>query len=121
MLFYLRDDPGFSILFGSAQIAGPAILYGAEGAVVGIGNVDPGRMARLYAAASAGRVEETFALQKEIQGLMRFLSFGGNIPCLKAALELMGVCAGHVTQPFQPVPEENRGKIAAVLQQYGLL
>jgi len=121
LLFYLRDDPHFSILFGSPQIAGAAMLYGAEGAVVGIANVDPGRLARLYSAASEGRVEETFALQKEIQGLMRLLSFGGNIPCLKAALELMGVCAGHVTQPFQPVADENRPKIAALLREYGLL
>jgi 4-hydroxy-tetrahydrodipicolinate synthase len=64
LLFYLRDDPGFSVLFGSAQIAGPALLFGAEGAVIGIGNVDPARLVRLYEAASQGRVEETFTLQR---------------------------------------------------------
>jgi 4-hydroxy-tetrahydrodipicolinate synthase len=121
LLFYLREDPGFSVLFGSAQIAGPALLFGAEGAVIGIGNVDPARLVRLYAAASQGRVEETYAIQKEIQGLMRLQSYGGGIACIKAALDLMGVCASHVTQPFQPVPEENRPKIAAVLREYGLL
>jgi 4-hydroxy-tetrahydrodipicolinate synthase len=121
LLFYLRDDPGFSVLFGAAQIAGPAILYGAEGAVIGLGNVDPVRLVRLYEVASQGRVAETYALQKEIQGLTRILGFGGNIACLKAALELMGVCAAHVTQPFWPVADENRPKIAAILREYELL
>jgi 4-hydroxy-tetrahydrodipicolinate synthase len=121
LLLYLRDDPGFSVLFGSVQIAGPAILFGAEGAVTGIGNVDPARTVRLYEAASQGRIEETYAAQKEIQGLMRILSFGGSIACLKTALELMGVCAAHVTQPFQTVAEENRSRIAGVLREYALL
>jgi 4-hydroxy-tetrahydrodipicolinate synthase len=121
LLFYLRDDPGFSVLFGSAQVAGPALLYGAEGAVIGIANVDPVRLVSLYEVASQGRVEETFALQKEIQGLMRLLSFGGGVASMKTALELMGVCGPHVTRPFQPVPAENRPRIAAILREYGLL
>jgi hypothetical protein len=40
---------------------------------------------------------------------------------MKTALELMGVCGPHVTRPFQPVPAENRPKIAAILREYGLL
>jgi dihydrodipicolinate synthase/N-acetylneuraminate lyase len=83
--------------------------------------VDPALTVRLYEAASQGRVAETYAALKEIQGLMRIQSFGGNIACLKTALELMGVCGAHVTQPFQPVTEENRARIAAVLREYGLL
>jgi 4-hydroxy-tetrahydrodipicolinate synthase len=121
LLIYLRDDPGFSILFGAAQVAVPALLFGAEGAVIGIGNVDPARLVRLYEAASHGRTEESYTILKEIQGLSRILTFGNGIICLKTALELMGICSAHATQPFQPIPEASRAPMAAILREYGLL
>ena len=105
----------------SIQVAGPAILYGATGAILGPANLDPKTSVALCEAARAGRVAETFAAQQRLLSLSRLLTLGSSIACLKTALELMGVCSAHVTRPFQPVPEENRPKIAAVLREYGLL
>jgi 2-dehydro-3-deoxy-D-pentonate aldolase len=121
LLFLLRDHPRFSLLFGSIQVAGPAILYGAEGAVVGPANLDPGLFVRLYEAARAGKVDEVYALQERALSLVRLVSFGAPVACIKAALELMGVCGATVTQPFQPVSAEARGKIAALLREHELL
>jgi dihydrodipicolinate synthase/N-acetylneuraminate lyase len=121
LLFLLRDQPRFSLLFGSIQVAGPAILYGAEGAVIGTANIDPVLFVRLYEAARAGKVEEVYALQQRALSLARLVSFGAPVACIKAALELMGVCGATVAQPFQPVSGEAREKIAALLREHELL
>jgi dihydrodipicolinate synthase/N-acetylneuraminate lyase len=121
LLFLLRDHPRFSLLFGSIQVAGPAILYGAEGAVIGPVNLDPRLFVRLYGAARAGKIEEVYALQERALSLARVISFGAPIACIKAALELMGVCGATVAQPFQPVSPEAREKIAAILREHELI
>jgi dihydrodipicolinate synthase/N-acetylneuraminate lyase len=49
------------------------------------------------------------------------LEFGAGVTCLKTALELMGVCAAHVTAPFPALGERERAGLAGVLREHGLL
>jgi 4-hydroxy-tetrahydrodipicolinate synthase len=121
LISLLRDRPGFSLLFGSIQVAGPAILYGAAGAILGPANIDPGASVALCAAARAGNVAETYAAQQRLLSLSRVLTLGAPIACIKTALELMGVCRATVTQPFQPLSPAAREQVAAILREHGLL
>jgi dihydrodipicolinate synthase/N-acetylneuraminate lyase len=121
LLSLLRDHPRFALLFGSFQVAGPAILYGAEGAVLGQANLDPRTTVRLYEAARRGDAAEVYALQERLLQLTRALTFGSPIACMKAALDMMGVCGPTVTLPFLPVGPEAREQIAAILREHGLL
>ena len=121
MLALLRGRSDFSLLFGSIQVAGPAILYGASGAILGPANIDPATSVALCQAARDGRIAETFAAQQRLLSLSRLLTLGAPIACLKTALELMGVCRATVTQPFQPLSPAARDQIAAVLREHELL
>jgi 4-hydroxy-tetrahydrodipicolinate synthase len=121
MLALLRDHPRFSLMFGSIQVAGPAMLYGAEGAILGPSNIDPVTCIRLYEAARDRRIDEVFALQQKLLSLSRLLTFGSHIACMKTALDLMGVCGPTVTLPFQPIGDEAREKICVILREHGLL
>ena len=121
LLTLLHDRPDFGLLFGSIQVAGPAILYGAAGAILGPANLDPKTSVALCEAARAGRVAETFAAQRRLLSLSRLLTLGSPIACLKTALELMGVCGATVTRPFQPLSATARDQVAAILREHELM
>jgi 4-hydroxy-tetrahydrodipicolinate synthase len=121
LLALLRGRSDFSLLFGSIQVAGPAILYGAAGAILGPANIDPAASVALCAAARDGRVAETFAAQQRLLSLARIAMLGAPIACFKTALELMGVCRAVVTQPFQPLSPAAREQVAAILREHELL
>jgi dihydrodipicolinate synthase/N-acetylneuraminate lyase len=89
--------------------------------VPGPGNLDPALMVALYERGKAGDVAGVQALQPRLHSLLRVLEFGPGVSCLKTALELLGVCAAHVTAPFPRLGERERAGLAAVLREHGLL
>ncbi len=115
------EDREFGVLVGALPISGPAMLMGADGMVPGPGNLDPALMVELYERGRAGDAAGVRALQPRLQSLMRVLEFGSNVTCLKTALELMGVCAAHVTAPFPSLGAAERAGLAGVLRECGLL
>lgn len=115
------DDPAFRVLVGALPISGAALMMGADGMVPGPANLDPSLMVELYERGRAGDLAGVRALQPRVQALMRVLEFGPGISCLKTALELMGVCAAHVTAPFPRLGERERAGLAGILREYGLL
>jgi len=121
LLDRLGGRADFSVLIGSPILAGAALLCGGDGAVPGIANLDPRLMADIYETARTGDLECLKSMQSRLLSLFRVTSFGAPIACLKAALELMGVCQGHCTAPLQPPSVAARDEIAAVLRQHGLL
>ncbi len=121
VLGLLRERSGFGCLVGSPVLAGAAILYGADGVVPGIANVDPQVMLEVYAAAKAGDLAALPALQQRVHKLMGLSAFGPNIVCLKTALELMGICRAHTTGPMQPLSADKREGLARVLRELELL
>ena len=83
-------------------------------------------MARTQDASGCRRPKTVFPIlqpvrQPRLLSLLRVLDFGPAVSCHKAALELMGVCAAHATAPFPRLGERERGGIAAVLREHGLL
>lgn len=121
ILAAMKGRPDIRCLIGSPALTGAAILYGGNGGVPGVSNVDPQTMLDVYAAATAGDVVRLRELQPRVHALVKISSFGQNIVCLKTALELMGICAAHCTAPMQPLSPEKREGVAGVLRDLGLL
>jgi 4-hydroxy-tetrahydrodipicolinate synthase len=121
LLDALGGRPGFACLVGAPPLLGAAVLFGAAGGVPGLANMDPACLVALYDAARARRVDEVAALQHRLLQLMRVVSFGAPITCLKTALELMGICAATCCAPLQPVGPEARERIAGLLRELELL
>jgi 4-hydroxy-tetrahydrodipicolinate synthase len=114
-----RDD--FACLVGAPPLLGAAVLFGAAGGVPGLANMDPAALVALYDAARRRDVERVTAHQRRVLQLMRVVSFGSPLACLKTALELMGVCGATACAPIQPVSPDARDRIAACLRELELL
>jgi len=121
ILSLTRDRSGFRVLVGVPAIAGAAVMYGAAGAVPGTANLDPRLMLDIYESALARHTAALQVLQERLYSLMRVASFGAPIACFKTALELMGICKHHAASPFQPLSEEKRAAIAAILRELELV
>lgn len=121
ILSRLRGRAEFGVLVGAPPLAGAALLYGADGAVPGVANVDPETMLSVYRSASTGDLPALWSLQERVHLLMSITTHGAPIACLKTALELLGVCRHYTTAPFQPLSKEKRGAIGAILRRLELL
>jgi 4-hydroxy-tetrahydrodipicolinate synthase len=121
LLTYLGDNERFSIMLGSHMLAGAAMIFGAEGAVISISNVDPRTSVRLYEAAKSRNVETTLSLQKRLVALGKLYNYGSAISCLKACLEIIGVCAGHTTSPISPLDDAAKRELRELLVEHGLV
>lgn len=121
LLAYVGDSDKFSILLGSHLVGGAAIMLGAEGGVMSIANVDPKTPVQLYEAARKGQVEEVKRLQLKLLSLGKLYSYGTAASCLKACLEIMGVCRAYTTSPIMPVSESGRKELKQLLKEHDLL
>jgi 4-hydroxy-tetrahydrodipicolinate synthase len=121
ILEILGERQDFSCLIGSPPLIGAAVLFGAAGGVPGIANLDPALLVALYEAARRRAVVEVTAIQQRVLRLMRVLAFGAPVACLKTALEVMGVCGARTCAPTQPISEDGRRRIAAILREQELV
>jgi len=121
LLAYVGDSNKFSILLGSYTVGGAAIMLGAEGAVMSIANVDPKTTVQLYETARKGQIEELKKLQLRLLSLGKLYSYGTAASCLKACLEIIGVCRAYTTSPIMPVSESGRKELKQLLQEHDLI
>jgi len=121
LLEALGDREDFFILIGEENIAGIGMAMGADGAIMAIANIAPSLSVKMYEVAKAGRMDELKQLQARLRKLMRIYDFGAPIPCLKAALSLMGIGNGKACEPFEKLTNEAYEGIKQVLNELGLL
>lgn len=121
----------FSIFTGSELIIDGALLMGADGAVPGLGNVDPDGYTRLYKLARSG---DWVAAKQEQDRLYRLFSIiyagtagrtGPTATALggfKTALMLRGVIATNVMgRPMTRYNQAEVERVRAILVEAGLL
>ena len=121
LLAYVGESDKFSILLGSYLLGGAAIMLGAEGAVMSIANVDPKTPVQLYEAARQGNIGAVKRLQLKLLSLGKLYSYGTPASCLKACLDIMGICQAYTTSPIQPVSESGRAELEQLLREHGLV
>ena len=118
---YLGNRDNFSILIGSYIMAGAAIVFGAQGAVISISNIDPKTSVELYQAARDRNLNKLQDLQGKLIDLGRLYSYGNGISCLKACVEILGICSSRTTSPISSVSEEAKVELAELLRSHQLL
>jgi dihydrodipicolinate synthase/N-acetylneuraminate lyase len=121
MLIDLGGREDFSILLGSYTMAGAAITFGAEGAVISISNVDPKTSVQLYRAAKSKNIDETHRLQKRVLKLSKLYTYGQGISGLKACLEILGVCRDYTTSPLLPLSGAAKAELRVLLGKLGIV
>ncbi|MER5423346.1 dihydrodipicolinate synthase family protein [Streptosporangium roseum] len=123
--------PGFSALTGHEVVVDAMMLAGADGAVPGLGNVDPHGYVRLLQACAEGRWADAKAEQDRLTRLFRIVdaaspeTAGGStrgIGAFKTALALRGVIASAaVSQPMRELTADETRAVASHLHEAGLL
>lgn len=130
---FLADDnreagSPLTLLTGHEVVVDGAYLAGADGAVPGLGNVDPAAYVRMWQAAQAGDWQQVHAEQNQLAALMRICTvtagttgFGAGVGSFKTALALMGVFAtNQMPQPVSRLQGANVQAVADVLDKCGI-
>jgi 4-hydroxy-tetrahydrodipicolinate synthase len=121
----------FAVFTGSELVVDTVLAMGADGAVPGLGNVDPSGYVAIYEHARAGNAD---AARKEQERLMRLFTIIDVAPpsrmgrgsaalgAFKAAMKMRGVIDNAVMAPPQlPLNAEELVRIREKLADAGLL
>jgi 4-hydroxy-tetrahydrodipicolinate synthase len=116
----LPADCTASLLVGSEELLGEAVLFGYDGGVCGGANVFPRLYVELYEAASRRDLQTTLALHWKVIRLGQLLygvgRFGSSaIKGIKCALSCLGICDDFMSEPFHSFLPPERNKIAAAV------
>ena len=114
-----------SLLQGIEQLAGPSLLLGgASGLVIALASVVPNLFVELYEAAVTEDLVQLRRLQRQVLRLCRLYAVNGAttdgafFAGLKAALEVVGICARNTAPPFTAMPPEKMIDVETILAEY---
>jgi dihydrodipicolinate synthase/N-acetylneuraminate lyase len=108
------DDEEFSVLVGSGSVYAAGLDAGADGGVLALSNVAPGPasdVCRLHDDDPAAARD----LNHDLVELNHAVTATYGVPGLKAAMRERGLPAGHPRAPLQPVGEDARETLAALV------
>lgn len=116
------------LLTGHEVMCDGMALLGADGAVPGLGNVDPAGYVRLWRSAQAGDWAGAAAEQNRLERLFRIVDVprgrsgdAGGIGAFKAALALLGVIESPtMPHPLGGLDDAETAAIGRILAEVGL-
>jgi 4-hydroxy-2-oxoglutarate aldolase len=119
---YLLSCPDdFAVLAGSANYMVSAMLNGAMGGILSLGNVFPNECWKLWHLIVTRQYDEGFAYNKKILRISRSVSGKGGVSAVKAAMDAAGLVGGYPRRPLLPLPQPARDELKAVLKAEGML
>ncbi|MDF9744505.1 dihydrodipicolinate synthase family protein [Natrinema salsiterrestre] len=114
-LVRLTEDEEFAVLVGSGSIYAAGLTAGADGGVLALSNVVPGRAGEIYRLHDAGRGNAARALNADLVELNRAVTSTYGVPGIKAALATRDQPVGSPRRPLRPLAEAARGALESVL------
>ncbi|WP_224333674.1 dihydrodipicolinate synthase family protein [Haloprofundus halobius] len=107
----------FEFFVGSGSVAAHALDAGADGGVLAVANVAPETCAELYARHREGDAESARRLNADLVELDRAVTALHGVSGLKAAMRARGAPAGYARAPHQPVDDEAREELEALVAE----
>ena len=118
MLDVLARVPAtFQVLCGSAVAFLPALLSGAIGGILAIGDAFPELAVRLYRHHVEGRAADALALQKQLVATTKLVVGSHGVAGVKAAMDLRGLPGGDPRPPLLPLAANDRAAIAGEIDR----
>ncbi|MHC1787410.1 MAG: dihydrodipicolinate synthase family protein [Christensenellales bacterium] len=114
-----RDD--FHVLMGRDTTIYAGLNYGCTGAITSCGNIAPRIAVDIYQRFMAGDMPGALDAQFLLSRLRIATNLGTFPVVIKEGLRMIGHEAGDCQAPILPLNEGQRGKLAAVLREIGLL
>ncbi len=110
-----------AVLSGDDATAYPLYAVGARGVISVVSNVCPGRMARMWDAAVAGKWDDARAEHFALRVLNQLLFAEPSPGPTKACLAMMGRCANELRPPLYPVSPGLTEQLRKILLAEGAL
>lgn len=119
---YLMSCPeDFAILAGSVNYMVSAMLNGALGGIISLGNAFPDECWKLWHLIATKQYEEGIAYNKKIVKVSRSVSGKGGVAAVKAAMDLAGFVGAYPRRPLLPLTQQARDELKASLVAEGML
>jgi|WetSurMetagenome_2_1015567.scaffolds.fasta_scaffold76970_2 4-hydroxy-2-oxoglutarate aldolase len=119
---YLLSCPeNFAILAGSVNYMVSAMLNGALGGIISLGNAFPDACWKLWHLIATKQYDEGFAYNKKIVKVSRSVSGKGGVAAVKAAMDLAGLVGAFPRRPLLPLTPQARDELKAALLAEGML
>lgn len=117
------------VLTGHEFLVDAMYMYGADGSVPGVANVDPFRYAEQWKAFQEGDIEQVFKLNEDINRLKLITKnvkatkgFGSGPGAYKTALWLLGIIdTNQMEDPVEPLEGEDVETIRSIMEKEGFL
>ncbi len=116
-----RFKSEFNLLLGAGSIILSGLSMGAQGGILALATVAPGKCCELYKLFLEGRIDEARRLQVELIPLNKAMIQIMGIPAIKYALDAVGYFGGHPRLPLLPLEEPEKRKINNILEKLDLL
>lgn len=114
----LKNKPAsFQVISGDDALTLPMISLGAEGVISVIANSHPEAYSNLVNHALKGEFKEATKIQLKIIDYIDALFVEGSPSCIKAALEIAGLCKKHVRLPLTPVSDGHYSKLQELINE----
>jgi dihydrodipicolinate synthase/N-acetylneuraminate lyase len=117
-----RHNPAIRIFVGDESLGLQGLSAGAHGLVPSLANAFPRIFVALYQAIQAGETQKAETIAAQINEMNQLNSYSKSwlsaITWRKAALAQMGICSEMMTQPYIPVDEAGKRKIAKMVTIY---
>ena len=129
LLFHFRQRNDFSLFQGSELLLAPSFIFGGDGAISALANIDPELHVDIYKAAEDKDAEKAYQLQKKMNFLFTIFSAAGDpglsinnfLLGIKIALNLLGICDSYVCQMGRRPRKEEINRVEQILLKRGLL
>ncbi len=129
LLFHFRQRNDFSLFQGSELLLASSFIFGGDGAISALANIDPKLHVDIYQAAVNKDVEKAYQLQEKMNFLFTIFSAAGNpglsinnfLLGIKIALNLLGICDNYVCQMGRMPKKEEIDRVKQILLKRGLL
>ena len=111
---------GFDIYSGNDDQTLPIMALGGKGVISVLANIMPRQTHDMCRLFLDGKIKESRKMQLKLLDIMDALFWDVNPIPVKAALSIMGVCTDSCRLPLTPMGREQKKRLAAVMQRYGL-
>ena len=98
----------------------PIMALGGKGVISVLANIMPRQTHDMCRLFLDGKIKESRKMQLKLLDIMDALFWDVNPIPVKAALSIMGVCTDSCRLPLTPMGREQKKRLAAVMQRYGL-
>ena len=116
------DRSRFALISGAGRLTSLALQLGFDGITEGLHNIIPALAVDLYAAQQAGNFAEGDCIQRRINRCFGVFDVAGGWRGLEVALQALGIAEFAAPPPYdEPIPEEARRRILAVLAAEGIV